>query len=90
MSQPTANTPVIARKVDDKGIAELAKERKLLDRVAVFFAATVKHYRIESSAAEEDEDIGQGAVIVANARLMQGLGRTLNKVMEALVKHRKE
>ena len=90
MSQQTVNSPVFARKVDDKGIAELAKERKLLDRVAVFFAATVKHYRIESSVAEGDEDIGQGAVIVANARLMQGLGRTLNRVMDALVRHKRE
>ena len=90
MSQPTANTPVIPWKVDDKGIAELAKEKELLNSVAVFFTATVKHYRIDSSVAEEDEDIDQGAVIVANARLMQGLGRTRNRAMDTLLKHKKE
>ena len=81
---------MIARKVDERAIAELAKEREILNRVTLFFVSTVKHYRLEPSVSEADEDIDQGGLINANARLMQALRRTLNKLMEALAKHKRE
>ena len=82
--------PVSARNVDEKAIAELGKEREILDRVATFFVVTVKHYRLAPDVLEADEDIDQGGLINANARLMQASGRTLFKIMEVLLKHKKE
>ena len=92
MSQQSP-TPVNTRKVDEKAIAELAKERELLDEVTEFFTHThthtVKHYRLNAEVAD-DEDIAQGGIIIANANLMQALGRTLWKASDILLKHRKD
>ena len=75
-------------KVDKQATAELARERELLTVVTKFLGATIKHYTLDAYEATDDAN-NVGKFVLANAILMRALGRTLWKVSQTLLKHRK-
>ena len=79
---PSAKT---VKTLDTKAIKQLAEQNELLVQVKSFFTKVVRHYFVDV----EHEGASDEKKMLANATLMKALGRTLWKVAEQLLTHKK-
>ena len=75
----------VVKTLDKKAITLLSMEKELLEEVTDFFGNVLQHYDVDPH-----ESVSPAKMLLANATLMKALGRTVWKVADNLLNHKKK